>query len=39
MGNPRRFYGESNKFLDTEYPKLDRIVSIKVRQVLEGRKK
>lgn len=32
MGNPRRFYGESNKFLDKEYPKLDRIVSIKVRQ-------
>ena len=31
MGNPRRFYGESNKFLDKEYPKLDRIVSIKVR--------
>lgn len=32
MGNPRRFYGESNKFLDKEYPKLDRIVSITVRQ-------
>ncbi|MCC6929352.1 MAG: peptidylprolyl isomerase [Gemmatimonadaceae bacterium] len=31
MGNPRRFYGESNRFLDQEYPKLDRIISIKVR--------
>jgi peptidyl-prolyl cis-trans isomerase A (cyclophilin A) len=32
IGNPRRFYGESNKFLDKAYPKLDRIVSIKVRE-------
>ncbi len=32
LGNPRRFYGESNRFLDKEYPKLDRIVSIRVRQ-------
>lgn len=31
MGNPRRFYGESNRFLDKAYPKLDRIVSITVR--------
>lgn len=31
MGNPRRFYGESNRFLDKEYPKLDRILSITVR--------
>lgn len=31
MGNPRRFYAESNRFLDKEYPKLDRIVSITVR--------
>ena len=32
MGNPRRFYGESNRYLDKEFPKLDRIVSIKVRR-------
>lgn len=32
MGNPRRFYGESNRFLDEEYPKLDRIISIRLRQ-------
>jgi cyclophilin family peptidyl-prolyl cis-trans isomerase len=31
VGNPRRLYGESNKYLDKEFPKLDRIVSIKVR--------
>lgn len=31
MGNPRRFYGESNRFLDKEYPQLDRILSIRVR--------
>lgn len=32
MGNPRRFYGESNRFLDKEYPELDRIIAIRVRQ-------
>lgn len=32
LGNPRRFYAESNRFLDKEYPKLDRIVSITLRQ-------
>jgi cyclophilin family peptidyl-prolyl cis-trans isomerase len=31
LGNPRRFYGESNRFLDKEYPKLDRIVAIRLR--------
>ncbi|MEO7965180.1 MAG: peptidylprolyl isomerase [Gemmatimonadaceae bacterium] len=31
MGNPRRLYGESNKYLDKEFPKLDHIVSIKIR--------
>lgn len=30
-GNPRRFYGESNRYLDKAYPKLDRIVAIRVR--------
>lgn len=32
MGNPRRFYGESNRFLDKEYPELDRIIAVRVRQ-------
>jgi len=31
LGNPRRFYAESNRFLDKEYPNLDRIVTIRVR--------
>ncbi len=31
VGNPRRFYGESNRYLDKAFPKLDRIVSIRVR--------
>jgi peptidyl-prolyl cis-trans isomerase A (cyclophilin A) len=32
IGNPRRFYGESNRFLDKEYPELDRIVAVRVRE-------
>lgn len=32
VGNPRRFYAESNRFLDKAYPKLDRIISIRLRQ-------
>jgi len=31
LGNPRRFYGESNRFLDKEYPRLDRIVAMRIR--------
>ncbi|HMN07719.1 MAG TPA: peptidylprolyl isomerase [Gemmatimonadaceae bacterium] len=31
LGNPRRFHGESNRFLDKEYPELSRIISITVR--------
>jgi cyclophilin family peptidyl-prolyl cis-trans isomerase len=31
VGNPRRFYGETNRWLDREYPKLDRIVTVRVR--------
>lgn len=31
LGNPRRFYGEANRYLDKEFPKLDRIVSVRVR--------
>ena len=30
-GNPRRFYGEANRYLDKEFPKLDRILSARVR--------
>lgn len=36
LGNPRRFYGESNRFLDKEYPELSRIISIKVRRDTTG---
>ena len=32
LGNPRRFYGESNRYLDKEFPKLDRIIAIRVRE-------
>ena len=31
FGNPRRLYAESNRYLDEEFPKLDRIVAIRVR--------
>jgi cyclophilin family peptidyl-prolyl cis-trans isomerase len=31
LGNPRRLFGESNKYLDTEFPKLDRLVKITIR--------
>jgi cyclophilin family peptidyl-prolyl cis-trans isomerase len=31
LGNPKRLYAESNKYLDEKYPKLDRIVKITVR--------
>jgi peptidyl-prolyl cis-trans isomerase A (cyclophilin A) len=31
-GNPRRFYGEANRYLDKEFPKLDRIITVRVRQ-------
>ena len=32
LGNPRRFYAESNRFLDKEYPELDRIIAVRVRE-------
>ena len=32
VGNPKRLYGESNRYLDEVYPKLDRIVKIIIRQ-------
>jgi peptidyl-prolyl cis-trans isomerase A (cyclophilin A) len=32
LGNPRRLYAETNKYLDTEFPKLDRIVRISLRE-------
>ena len=31
MGDPKRMYKESNKYLDKQYPKLDRIVRITIR--------
>lgn len=31
LGNPKRLYGESNRYLDAEFPKLDRIVAMRVR--------
>ena len=31
VGNPTRLYGESNKYLDEKYPKLDRILRITIR--------
>jgi peptidyl-prolyl cis-trans isomerase A (cyclophilin A) len=31
LGNPRRLFGESNKYLDGEFPKLDRLVRITIR--------
>lgn len=32
LGNPRRLFGESNKYLDAEFPKLDRLVKITIRR-------
>ena len=37
IGNPKRLYAESNKFLDEKYPKLDRIVKITIRPDTSGR--
>ena len=31
LGNPKRLYAESNRYLDEKYPKLDRIVKITIR--------
>jgi hypothetical protein len=31
IGDPKRLYRESNKYMDAEYPKLDRIVRITIR--------
>ena len=31
IGDARRLYRESNKYMDAEYPKLDRIVKVRVR--------
>lgn len=31
LGNPKRLYGESNRYLDEKFPLLDRIVKIAVR--------
>ena len=32
IGDPKRLYGESNKYLDAKFPKLDRILKITVRE-------
>ncbi|MBL8960052.1 MAG: peptidylprolyl isomerase [Gemmatimonadetes bacterium] len=32
LGNPKRLYAETNKFLDAEYPKLDRILRVVLRE-------
>ena len=31
LGNPKRLFGESNRYLDAKYPLLDRIVKITIR--------
>ncbi|MEO8620270.1 MAG: peptidylprolyl isomerase, partial [bacterium] len=31
LGNPKRLYGESNKYLDEKFPQLDRIVKVTIR--------
>jgi cyclophilin family peptidyl-prolyl cis-trans isomerase len=31
LGNPKRLYAESNKYLDEKYPKLDRIIKVTIR--------
>ena len=36
MGDVKRLYRESNKYLDAEYPKMDRIVKITIRPPAGG---
>jgi hypothetical protein len=31
LGDPKRMYRESNKYLDVKYPKMDRIVRLTIR--------
>jgi peptidyl-prolyl cis-trans isomerase A (cyclophilin A) len=31
LGNPKRLYAETNKYLDEKYPKLDKIIKITIR--------
>jgi peptidyl-prolyl cis-trans isomerase A (cyclophilin A) len=31
LGNPKRLYGETNKYLDEKFPNLDRIVKVTIR--------
>ena len=38
IGDAKRLYRESNKYMDTEYPKLDHIVKITIRSDSTGRK-
>jgi hypothetical protein len=37
IGNPRRLYGEGNRYLDAEFPKLDRLVKITIRAATSTR--
>jgi peptidyl-prolyl cis-trans isomerase A (cyclophilin A) len=32
LGNPKRLYAETNKYLDEKFPKLDRIIKITIRK-------
>jgi cyclophilin family peptidyl-prolyl cis-trans isomerase len=32
LGNPTRLYGESNRYLDVEYPKMDRLIRVTIRR-------
>ena len=38
IGDAKRLYRESNEYMDAEYPKLDRIVKIRIRSDSTGRK-
>ena len=37
IGDAKRLYRESNKYMDAEYPKLDRIVKVTIRSTSVGR--
>ncbi len=37
IGNPKRLYGEANKYLDSEYPKLDKIIKVTVDTISKAK--
>ncbi|MDP1861513.1 MAG: hypothetical protein Q8K82_22805 [Gemmatimonadaceae bacterium] len=37
LGNAKRLYRESNKYMDAEYPKLDRILRVTIHPDSVGR--